>query len=990
MKKLILRLLRDIKINFGQFISIVLILAVGSMMFAGMYGAIIGLNNWVENYYSNQKLADGWSYFKGISQSEIDELSKENPDSTLEGRYTFETTYSLGSNDTTLRIHSLSSINKPYLISGTLPKNDFDIILDEGYSKANGIDIGQKLSLNINNNNYTFKVTGTCDSPEYAYKTDDTGGGVVNNKIFGIGYSTSKTLIALNKNSSAYISHKEEIDNKFKDAENSLKDAQKQLNDKKTQLEENKKKAADEFDAAQNKLADTKKKLDDAKVKLSGDAEEITAQNQDAQNKLDDAKKTLDEAKDGINAQYTKYMTLREKLGKTEAAAKDAAFKEQYSVLNSKYDELNAEQAQLNSKTAEAKKSIDDKQSELNAKYAEYNSSLAKLYKEEVDSKAEFAEADKEISMAEKSYEDKVNDYNKSKNDAYSELDKMPSYYQDVLIKSPDIEAVKKDFEKTDKFINMVSRDDNTSYAMLKNSLDPIKTISKIFPIIFFMVAAIITLISMTKSVENERTQISMMQAIGISKNKIRLSYLLYSLAASLFGSIGFALLGNLIIPKVLLRTLTVRFSLPQIEIPVYFKLALVTFFLSFIFIGTASVAAVQRVLKESPAQGMRPRPPKKSKTILIEKIDFLWKRLSYSSKLILRNIFLGKVRIMLSSVGIVGSMMLLITGLLLNTSVTKVISTTVKSMNYDMTVKYKDNINDKSKLSFKYPVKSTELTKNIKGTMKLTSSSEDTTIQLVEENSSLINLYDHKGNKIRIKENSVIVPKNMADKYGIHTGDKITFEVNKEKYYLPVTDISVQYLGKSIYVSYPFANKIGLDSSSNSLLISTDNQEKLYDSLSKDDAVKSVDTKDNIIKKSRETTNMLDTLIFIIIAAAGILSVTVIYNITSINIFERTRELATLMVLGYYKEESERLVFVENIILAAGGCIGGIPLGIMLFEYLINIISSNNLALPKEVNLIMICIAVFMIFIFTFTANLLSKGKIKKIVMVEALKSVE
>lgn len=993
MRKLILRLLRDIRMSLGQFISIVLILAVGSMMFTGMFGAIKGLNSWVQDYYSEQNLADGWSYFKGISQEELNELSSENLTSTLEGRYTFDTKYSMGSNDTTLRIHSLSNINKPYIISGTEPKNDFEIIMDEGYCKANNINIGQELIIDANGKNYTFKVTGICESPEYAYKTKDSGGGAVNNKNFGIGYSNSKTLIELNKNSSIYLEAKEEIDTKFKDAEASIVEAKEQLTDKENLIKENQKKAEDKFNSAKTELSSVKQKLDEGKVKLDSEGEKLNVEILAAQKQLDTAREILDESKAKLDMQYNQYMSLRNTLDEAEVVAKDASFNIQYNKITTQHEELKKQQQELNFKAEEGKKTLTKKQNELELKYVEYKDNLNKLLQEEAKAKAEFAKADEEISKANEEYKDKVNEFNNSKSEAYAELEQLPEYYQNVLIKSSDIEAVRKSFESSDKFINLISREENVSYMMLESALDPIKIISKIFPIIFFLVAAIITLISMTKTVEGERTQIAVMQAIGISKNAIRLSYTLYAFIASLLGSIGFSIIGNLIIPKVLLRTLTARFSLPKIGVPIYFQLAIATLILSFIFSGTAALIAVQRVLKESPAQGMRPRPPKKSKAILAEKIGFLWKRLSYSSKLILRNIFLGKIRIILSSVGIVGSMMLLITGLSLNNSVTTVINSTVDSMGYHLSVRYNEPIENKSELKFQFPIQASELTKSIKGTIKTNSTDIDSTVQIVEEGTSLINLYDNKNNRINIKEDSVVIPQSMAEKYNLNIGDKLTFNVKEDVYYMTVTDISLQYLGKNIYISYASAEKAGLDTSSNSILIAMENAEdteKLSEVLSKDEGVKSIDTKDNLVKKSKETINVLNTMIFIIIAAAGVLAITVIYNITSINIFERTRELATLMVLGYYKNESGRLVFIENLVLAAIGCLGGIPFGITLFKYIINIVTTNDLALPKSINPLIILIAVLMTFIFTLSANLLSKGKIKKIVMVEALKSVE
>ena len=992
MKKLYLRMLREMKDNYGQFVSIVLIIAIGSMLLSGMFSAVFGINKSVDDYYQTQNLADIWVYYRGITADEVVELAKEDGITDAQSRYTFNADLKIGGTVSTLRIHSVTGINAPYVTSGALPRNKFQCIVDEKYAEANGIAIGQKLELALNDAVIDLTVTGFCLDPEYAYKTKDASAALVDNKAFGYAYADVETLIELNKHSEVYLTYQSEANNQISEEENELNSAKTNFNDKQTEYETSKSEAEKSFAEGYSTLDNLKKQLDDAQSTLNAELSSFNKQISDAQAQIDRAKKSLDAGKAQIDAGYAAYQSIRDTLTEEAQQEQDAAWAAKNEQIDLQYVDLKGQQQELNGKSKQGLNGFASKQNELDAKYKEYKANLAAMEEQEQSTMASLTLVEQELSDAQAQIAEKESQLAEAKADLEEGLDKISKSYQEVLLKVSDYDAAETAIENNENYITHVERNNQSSYSMVNDSLDPIRTVSYVFPLIFFAVAAIIVFISMSKMVENQRTQIAVMQAIGISKGKIRLSFLSYALTSSLLGSIIFALLGYKIIPGVFVESFVSRFALPEITIPLNAEYIIAPFILAALFSMTAALFAIHKVLKEVPAQAMRPRPPKSSKAILAERIVPLWKRLSYSSKLIFRNICLNKKRVLLSSVGIIGSVMFLITGLSLKYSAQTVINSAMESMSYDLRITYNDPVENIETLSFEYPTDRVELTQAYNATVKL-NADFDTNLQIVEENSRLVNLFDQKGVLLPFFQDSVIIPKSMADEYSLKTGDPITVAINSKEYFMTITGIAVEYAAKSIYVSCPAAEKAGIDTTSKSAFISLQNPEGAdvaAQAISSQDGVKIVNTKENMIQRSREMMGTLNTMILIIIIGAAVLSMTVIYNITSIAIFERTREFATLMVLGYYKKEVNRLMFVENMVTTAFGCIVGLPFGAALSRYIISLMSSNNLSFPSTLNAAVAAASIILTFAFSVFANILLKTKVKKIVLVEALKSVE
>lgn len=987
MRKLYKRMFREIGSHFGQFLSIVLIIAVGSMLMSGMFASITAMDNSTRQYYDNQNMADLWGYFKGISEEEISSLALTGGVTEAEGRYTFSEQIQVNGTDCTLRLYSMTNINRSLLTDGALPSDKNEMILDYKFAEANLLTVGSKITVS----GETLTVSGLCMNPEYAYKQKDTGA-AISNRTFGIGYAQNDTLIALIQSSDAFVEHKKEVQEKLDDAESQIADAKTKLSNADGEYNENKAEADRSFTEAEARLQEIKKKLDDGQALLHEQKSASAQQLQDAQVQIDTFQEKIDTSKQTLDKSYAEYKAVRSALSPEQQSAQDAAFQSKYQELETQQGALSMQQSNLNAQKESAEKQIVQKQEELDNGYREYESNAAEFRKSKENAYARLNGVKAEIDKNRAELAEQEEEYQSQKKEAEEELFQAARRYQEVLFKTDNSEAVLSAVQTYESYITGVELKNQPSYVNVNGALDPIRSVSYLFPLIFFFVAAAVAFISLSKTVENQRTQIAVMQGLGVSKSGIRQSFLTYAGLASVFGSIPFALLGNLLIPKLLIRVFVSRFELPAIDIPMYPLYVLLPLLFAVLFSGLATLIAVQKVLKEIPAQAMRPRPPKSSRTILVERFTAFWSRLGYSNKLILRNLFLNKGRILLSSVGIIGSVMLILTGLSLRSSALQVVNTTMDSMSYDLSVVYRDSLEEASSIPFDVPVRKSELSAAKKTTLLL---SEDVALscQIVESGSELIHLQDTTGKRIVFEPNSVIIPDSVAKDYGLSVGDRFQTSFDDTEHTLTVTGISVQYTAKIMYLSFDSAKAAGIDCTADTLLVELADESMLnsaVDTLSKQDTVKSVSTKADIIARSKDMLKTLNATIFLILISAAVLAVTVIYNITSINIFERTREYATLMVLGYYKKEVNRLTLAENVILTAFGCLLGLPAGYYLFLYLAGVISRTNLQIPTGLDWRMAAVTIALTFGFTFISNLLLRPKIKNIVLVEALKSVE
>ena len=861
MKHLILRSLREIRSTKAQFISIIIIIAIGSAIFTGLFSTVHLIESWLDDYYTTTNFADGWVYVSPLDEPKINEFRFQNPLLTIESRQSFQLDSVLKGESVTYRFYTQTAINGLMLRQGTLNISGNEIVIDESFAQTNGLSINDQISITVDDHLYTYIIKGLFQSPEFAYKSEDFSDSLSNKKGFGIIYASSEVLVELNHHSDLY------------------KDA----------------------------LASATAKFDEAQLKL--DEAHQTLLNQQAD---------LDLQKTAIRMKYASNPTLM-------------------------------------------------------------NQVLSTLIPYQ-----------KQLDTGFKTYEDNAAAFESEKNQALSDIESLTTKSFELLVKGTptQIEAFVISLENEGLYQNHRLRSDHPAFTMLDNVLSPIKVMTSIFPILFFLVASIIILISMSKTIENERTQIAVFKALGVSKTTIVFSYLFYGWWAALGGSILFSYLGNELIPKLLMAIFTTRYSLPPVPYAFYPLYTVIAISLSLFFASAAILLAIRPILHEIPAQGMRPKPPKSTKRSALERWPWFWTRLSYTQKLITRNILMGKVKILLSSIGIVGSIALLITGLSLRNSASLMINSSISSYQFQYAVKMADPVDLKS-LHLPIQTAQIERVKVMPGEINDISM----TLQLLEPHQQLLALKNHSGSLIDVTDDSVIITKSMAIIFNLKIGDRVDFVIDDHEYSLIITNITNQYLNKMMTISFNHAQALALDTSTDKIYVSDPNHQIVQsdiDTLLKDPQVLAVDTKIKYQNTAQEMMKMLNSLIMVIVLSALLLSITVIYNLASINIFERQRELATLRVLGYTVREVENLVYAENYLLTLLGVIGGLPAGIFLFQTIAHLVSSNEFVMSAEIYWPIIGLAVFSGFLFTFITNRILRFKIVRIKLVESLKAVE
>ncbi|HET6785659.1 MAG TPA: FtsX-like permease family protein, partial [Erysipelotrichaceae bacterium] len=600
----------------------------------------------------------------------------------------------------------------------------------------------------------------------------------------------------------------------------------------------------------------------------------------------------------------------------------------------------------------------------------------------------EFAKAQKLLNDGIKEYEEGLIEFNNEKNDAYLKLDESVFNYYEILVKGEDKVELENVIKTDDRYIYWIDRDAYPGNAMLENILSPIKVMTTIFPLLFFMVAAILILITMAKMVEHDRTQVAIMKALGLSTRTITLSYLMYGWLAALSGSLIFGYFGNWLIPTVLFNIFTTRFSIPLIQIVYYHGLSFVAILLSLFFSSVAILLALRSVLKETPAQGLRPKPPKNARRSMLEKVKWFWNKLSYANKLMIRNLSVGRMKILLSSIGVVGAIALLVIGLSLRSSANTTIQNTINTYNFDASIQLSEEVPYDQLPELPVSIE------KIEPTISVNADFNNQIIQLnaLSNHQELLSITNLNGKLVDINQNSFIIPQSFAILNQLKVGDEFTFSYDENEYTFKITDISNQYLGKTMYISMDRLNQLGVEKNTKRFYLKTTHEfnDSLKDALLKNQQIESIDTKSIIIERSNEMLSMLNQVILIILISSFALTSTVIYNLASINIVEREREIATLRVLGYTHREVKRLINSENYVLLTLGSILGLPVGSFLSRWISHMVSTNEFYMPDVIEPNVLLFSVFIAFIITFITNLILEIKIRRIQLVESLKAVE
>lgn len=859
----------------------------------------------------------------------------------------------------------------------------------------------------------------------------------------------------------------EELDKGKKEAEEKLAEAKKQIDDGEKQLQEGKEqleKANQELQNGKNKLYASQKEVDAAKKEISNGwnqynsaKKEFDAQEADFKKQYDagiaeiaKGEEELTKAWDAFYSQkeeYDKGVTalaqakeiLSELLAslesgilppeqvpqiqaqaealKTEIAEKEPVLQEAGQQMNAAQATLEQKQQEADVQFAEARKQLEQGKAAIEAGRQQLEASRKKLIsgeeqakkgqqqidegwskihdgeKEKTESEALIAENEEKLAQAKEEYE-------QGKKDAEQEI-------HDGEEKIKDAEQEINKIENAQWYVQ--DRSALPEYVGFGDNADRIRAIAKVFPILFFIVAALISLTTMTRMVEEQRTQIGTLKALGYGKLSIAGKYLNYALLATVGGSIFGVFFGEKVFPYIIVTAYKIMYThVPDVVIPYNWEYGIMAAGAAILCTGLATLLACYKELASQPAVLMRPPAPKQGKRVFLERIPFIWKHLSFIWKSTIRNLIRYKKRFFMTVFGIGGCMALMIVGFGLRDSIFAIGKLQYGELQlYDgMVILNTDAEEEDKKEPIEYLSSEKAVSDIMEGYSKkitISKGKEEQEVYLsvpfdIEKNKEFQVFRNRITKKeFEMEKNSVILTEKAAQLLDVKKGDKIMLDDKDEKQAeLRVTDICENYMEHYLYISPETYREIyGENMESNTIYFKMKDFDKKglkeigENILSKRGALNVTYTY-NIQNQLDDMLESLDIVIVVLIISAGLLAFVVLYNLNNINITERKRELATIKVLGFYDKEVSAYVLRENILLTIIGVVVGIALGSILHRFVIVTVEIDSVMFTRIIENISFVLSAALTCMFSFLVNAVMYFKLKKIDMVESLKSVE
>ena len=612
-----------------------------------------------------------------------------------------------------------------------------------------------------------------------------------------------------------------------------------------------------------------------------------------------------------------------------------------------------------------------------------------------------------------KKYLTNSDSYKKLINNVKKDIDLIKDKQQDIrydelysdIIETSEMYGISID---ESKFIKpkwyIYDRLDNTSYKELINASDNLKKIGNIFPIIFFAISVLVSLISMMRMIEEDRVENGTLKSLGYNSFHITLKYVIYSLLATTIGSSVGAIFGSYMIPNVIWNIYKKIFFIPKFIYLLKSDYNALGLWICILCICGTSVIVCIKNLREVPANLMRPKAPKSGKKILLERINFIWKKLKFSDKITIRNIFRYKSRVITTILGIAGCTALILAGFGLKDSIKDVIDFQFNNIiKYDKMLMTNESINqidiEKELLNDDKVENYTNVnTQNIK--VLFNDEQHEVTMITPDDFKSIsksISLIDLKTNNIidNISDNSCIISEKTAKLLDIDVGDKISLLDNdNNKYDIKVSYIIKNYINQYLYINKNTYNNLFNNYKINSILISLkeeDKNSKDFDKkyISNGYALTIVDI-DDIKSSMSDMLSSIDSIVAILIIAAASLAFVVLYNLSNINISERKREIATLKVLGFYPSEVDKYINRETVLLTILGIGIGLLFGSYLSHFIISTCEPDYIIFDRHVYTLSYFYSLFITVIFTIIVTIVTHFNLKKINMVTSLKNVE
>lgn len=812
---------------------------------------------------------------------------------------------------------------------------------------------------------------------------------------------------------------KQEATDKFKDAENQFNDAQNKIDSGLSEIQSNELKLQnskdqinqgwneyyanlqllDNIPTLQNAIAqieESEKKLPELlsqKEQVENGLQQINAEGdlntkrtliQNAIDFIDIALKKLENYPDSSDAE-----TIRIKLNK-----KKELLQGQLSLI----DQAIAKKAELEAILPQIQSGIEQIQAGV-AKKAELQSQLNQL----LNAKNELNNAYVSLINGQAQYEDGVSKIEDAKNELNKSIEQLTLSKAEFNIQKHDalreLSDAQLEIDKMEGKWIVLDRNSHYSYRDYGACADRMDGIAKVFPVFFFLVAALVCMTTMTRMVDEQRNEMGTLKALGYSKLQIASKYIIYALIASILGSILGCSLGMYLFPTVIFNAWNTLYNIDQIKF--LFQPGLILLASGSVTGITllATLYSIYSELIEMPSQLMRPKAAKAGKKILLERITFIWKRLSFLQKVTARNIFRYKKRFFMTIIGIAGCSALLVAGFGINDSISDIVNQQYNVIyHYDATVSAKTSEITSQIKSLK-GVKDVYEEDHLAVTTKIENKDISTTVHIISNDKKFKDFCTlFNGNKeFDLDDSSVLISQKMATKLNKKAGDTIKIkDANNKVIKAKIKGVFTNYVGHHIYASESLYKSWNTNAKTTHIyLIKSKKTTKKFErnlgnKIMNIDGVQSVTFYSSLQKNFKDMIKSISYIVVVLVISAACLAFVVLYNLSNVNISERKREIATIKVLGFTRKEVDAYINRETILLTILGSLIGLGIGIGLHHLIMNLAEMDDIMFGRTINSISYVISFVMTIGFSAIINLFMHKKLNNIQMVESLKAVE
>ena len=974
---------------------------------------------------------------------------------SLDGNQKVVKVHSLGS----LSPEDENLINKPKLVEGRWPSKPNECLIDGTQLTRLPVQIGDTITLTTGTDtpvsdalsNDTYTVVGVMDSPYYMHferGTAEIGNGSVASYIYipeenfkSDVYTELFLTLKGAKELDAYSQEYVDLVEDFKDQlqpimeeralvryEKLKQEGQLELEEGEATLKEEKEKAykelekaALELERAEKEITQKQDELQQAEIQLQKGFEQAESAMDQAQKELQVSQKEYEQSLNLFNSQKE---TIKKQLDEAQAKLVEGKnqlqnLKDQLQNIEEQLAKDDLEQEALLTQKQVLEQQITELTQTLQVEEEAYNKSLTQFQQQEEtlrvtgvflqESRQKLDEQKLTFKQEkEKAYETLAQGKQKLQEGLVSLKEGQEKYVtskkeaeQQIQDAEKQIKEGKEQLENLkEPKVYLLGREANYGFANYKSAVETIERIGDVFPIFFFVVAALVCLTTMTRMVDEQRITMGTYKALGYSTFAIMSKYILYAGMASVLGSLLGIAIGFKVFPNTIYNAYGMMFTVPSLINKFYPNEAIVAILAMVCLTVFAVIFTTIKELREQPAELMRPKAPPAGKRIFLEYIPFIWSRMNFFQKVVARNIFRYKKKFFMTTIGIAGCTALLVAGLGLKGSIASIVSRQYGDLfqyNLEVTVK-EEGLEDLEQSNYveNFMEVSHENIKLLKGeenraaTLRIIHDTEglDDFIKLRERESQQALMLDQEG---------VILSEKLAKALGVQVGDTVQLENSDlEVFDVKVAGITENYIGHYVYMSQAYAEKVfGQGPEVNQLLIQlTDEgiaqEESISKALTEDKNIISFSFTTKHADNFESMTSSLDTVVIILIVSAALLAFVVLYNLTTINISERYREIATIKVLGFDDFKVSKYIYRENVMLTLIGSLFGLILGKALFLFIIVTAEMDEMMFGREIYGSSYIIAVILTFVFAMLVNVMMHFKLQKIEMVESLKSVE